>query len=87
MQETNDKLKRLLGFGSAISIVIDTIIGSGIFFKQASVFDATGSSTLTILAWILGGLITLTGGLTIAEVGAQMSYTGGLFVYIENFIL
>lgn len=84
MQETNDKLKRSLGFGSAISILVGTIIGSGMFFKQASVLDATGSSTLTILAWIVGGLITLTGGLTVAEVGAQMPYTGGLYVYIEN---
>lgn len=39
---------------------------------------------MAIAAWIFGGLITLTGGLTIAEIGAQMPYTGGLYVYIEN---
>ena len=78
------ELKRSLGFGSALSIVIGTIIGSGIFFKQGSVLDSAGSSTMAILAWVLGGIITLTAGLTIAEIGSQMPYTGGLYVYIEN---
>lgn len=83
-QQPKDELKRSLGFGSAISIVVGTIIGSGIFFKQGSVLDSAGSSTLAILAWIFGGVITLTGGLTVAEIGSQMPYTGGLYVYIEN---
>lgn len=77
-------LKRSLGFFSAISIVIGTIIGSGIFFKQASVLQSAHNSTLAISAWIFGGVITLTAGLTIAEIGAQMPYTGGLYVYIEK---
>lgn len=83
-QPPADKLKRSIGFWSALSIVIGTIIGSGIFFKQASVLDSAKSSTMTLLAWVLGGIITLTGGLTIAEIGAQMPYTGGLYVYIER---
>ncbi|TSO25540.1 amino acid permease [Lactobacillus sp. LL6] len=83
-KQQNNDLKRTLGFGSAISIVIGTIIGSGIFFKQASILDNAGSSTMAIVAWVFGGLITLAAGLTIAEIGAQMPYTGGLYVYIEN---
>lgn len=39
---------------------------------------------MAIAAWIFGGVITLTAGLTIAEIGAQMPYTGGLYVYVEN---
>lgn len=84
MQKENNELRRSLGFGSAISIVIGTIIGSGIFFKQASILDSAGSSTMAIAAWVFGGVITLTAGLTIAEIGAQMPYTGGLYVYVEN---
>ena len=84
MEKENNELRRSLGFGSAISIVIGTIIGSGIFFKQASILDSAGSSTMAIVAWIFGGVITLTAGLTIAEIGAQMPYTGGLYVYVEN---
>ena len=84
MEKENNDVRRSLGFGSAISIVIGTIIGSGIFFKQASILDSAGSSTMAIAAWIFGGVITLTAGLTIAEIGAQMPYTGGLYVYVEN---
>lgn len=84
MEKENNELRRSLGFGSAISIVIGTIIGSGIFFKQASISDSAGSSTMAIAAWVFGGVITLTAGLTIAEIGAQMPYTGGLYVYVEN---
>ncbi|WP_267202268.1 APC family permease [Limosilactobacillus kribbianus] len=83
-QNTNEELNRSLGLWSALSIVIGTIIGSGIFFKQASVLDSAGSSTLALLAWVVGGLITLTSGLTVAEIGSQMPYTGGLYVYIET---
>lgn len=83
-QQPTEELKRSLGFWPAISIVVGTIIGSGIFFKQGSVLDSAGTSTLAIAAWVFGGVITLTGGLTVAEIGAQMPYTGGLYVYIEN---
>lgn len=48
MQKENNELRQSLGFGSAISIVIGTIIGSGIFFKQASILDSAGSSTMAI---------------------------------------
>ncbi|MBP5844206.1 amino acid permease, partial [Lactiplantibacillus plantarum] len=66
------------------SLVVGTVIGSGIFFKQSSVLDSAGSPSAALLAWLLGGLITLTAGLTIAEVGAQMPHTGGLYVYMEQ---
>lgn len=82
MQKENNELRRSLGFGSAISIVIGTIIGSEIFFKQASILDSAGSSTMAIAAWIFGDVITLTAGLTIAEIGAQMPYTGGFGVAV-----
>lgn len=83
-EQPQEELKRSLGLWSALSIVIGTIIGSGIFFKQGAVLDSAGSSTMAIFAWIFGGVITLTAGLTIAEIGSQMPYTGGLYVYIEN---
>ena len=83
MQKENNELRRSLGFGSAISIVIGTIIGSGIFFKQAFILDSAGSSTMAIAAWVFGGVITLTAGLTIAEIGAQMPYTGGFMSVLK----
>lgn len=77
-------LNRSLGFWSALSLVVGTVIGSGIFFKQSSVLDSAGSTSSALLAWFLGGVITLTAGLTIAEVGAQIPQTGGLYAYMNG---
>jgi basic amino acid/polyamine antiporter, APA family len=77
-------LKKDIGLSVAMSIVIGTVIGSGIFMKPGSVLEYTGSSNLALLAWALGGLITLAGGLTIAEVATQIPKTGGLYVYMEE---
>ena len=81
-QET--ALKKDIGLSVAMSIVIGTVIGSGIFMKPGSVLEYTGNSNLALLAWTLGGLITLAGGLTIAEVATQIPKTGGLYVYMEE---
>ncbi|KJW13985.1 APC family permease [Levilactobacillus spicheri] len=77
-------LSRSLGLWSALALVIGTVIGSGIFFKQASVLQLTGSTNLALLAWLLGGLITLADGLTLSEIGAQIPHTGGLYQYMNH---
>jgi len=82
--ENEMKLKRNLGFFVSTSLVIGTVIGSGIFMKPGVVLSATGSSNMALLAWILGGIITLASGLTIAEVSVKIPKTGGLYAYIEE---
>ena len=78
------ELTRSMGIWSGLSLVVGTVIGSGIFFKQAGVLQTAGSSTLGLLAWLTGGIITLAAGLTIAEIGARLPKTGGLYSYIES---
>jgi len=78
------KLKRSMGIWSGLSLVIGTVIGSGVFFKQASVLEQAGSTTAGLAAWIVGGIITLAAGLTISEVAARLPKTGGLYSYIES---
>lgn len=77
-------LERSIDLSSALALVIGTVIGSGIFFKQASVLSYSHSTTLALLAWFFGGVLTLTSGLTIAEIGSQMPQTGGLYIYMHN---
>ncbi|MEH7106590.1 amino acid permease, partial [Bacillus sp. JJ1764] len=48
------------------------------------VIASTGSSTAALWAWIIGGIITLASGLTIAEVSVKIPKTGGLYAYIED---
>ncbi|TDM11987.1 APC family permease [Macrococcus lamae] len=78
------KLQQTIGFWTAITIVIGTIIGSGVFVKPSVVLNHAGSSNMAIWAWVVGGILTLAAGLTIAEVGAQIPKTGGLYAYIRD---
>ncbi|PEJ32548.1 serine/threonine protein kinase [Peribacillus butanolivorans] len=80
----DDQLKKTIGFWVGTSIVVGTVIGSGIFMKPGDVLELSGNSTMALLAWLIGGLITLASGLTIAEVSTRIPKTGGLYVYLEE---
>lgn len=76
--------KNKIGLTVALSIVVGTIIGSGVFMKPGKVLDYAGSSNMAILAWVVGGILTLASGLTVAEIGAQIPKNGGLYTYLEE---
>lgn len=83
-KENNTTLKKSLGLWEAIALVVGMVIGSGIFFKPAIVFQNAGSSTMGILAWVVSGVITIASGLTIAEIASAIPITGGLVVYLKK---
>lgn len=78
----NQLKKEITLFGS-FSTVMGTVIGAGVFFKVASVTKAAGSPAMTMLAWVLGGLLTICAGLTSAELATAIPKTGGAVKYIE----
>ena len=78
------ELLRELGVGQASAIVVGTIIGSGIFLVPAEMMQAVGSARLVYLAWIVGGLLSLAGAITYAELGAMKPQAGGEYVYIRD---
>ena len=67
-----------------MAIVVGTIIGSGIFLVPTEMMNAVGSSGLVYLAWIVGGLLSLFGAMTYAELGSMMPYAGGEYVYLRG---
>lgn len=77
-------LPRVLGASQAIAIVVGTIIGSGIFLIPTEMMRDTGSSSLVYLAWIVGGVLSLFGAMTYAELGAMLPYAGGEYVYLRG---
>ena len=77
-------LPRVLGVSHATAIVVGTIIGSGIFLVPQEMMRAVGSSSMVYLAWIVGGLLSLFGAMTYAELGAMMPETGGEYVYLRG---
>src|ERR1700730_18594358 len=77
-------LPRVLNLSHATAIVVGTIIGSGIFLVPQEMMRAVGSSSLVYLAWIVGGLLSLFGAMTYAELGAVRPYAGGEYVYLRG---
>jgi APA family basic amino acid/polyamine antiporter len=77
-------LPRVLGASQATAIVVGTIIGSGIFLVPREMMQDAGSSSLVFLAWIAGGLLSLFGAMTYAELGAMLPYAGGEYVFIRG---
>lgn len=60
------------------------IIGSGIFMVPATVALYTASSSLFFMVWIFGGIVSLFGALSVAELGAAMPKAGGQYVYLSE---
>src|ERR1700712_431775 len=60
-------------------IVISLVIGMGIFANPSEVALRAGSTWIFFGAWIFGGMVTLCGALTFAEIGARYPHTGGFY--------
>jgi APA family basic amino acid/polyamine antiporter len=76
-------LRRGLGLPSAVSIVVGTVIGTGIFLKTALMAQLLGSAAWVLAAWVAAGLLSLAGTLTYAELAAMMPQAGGPYVYLK----
>ncbi len=64
--------------------VLGSVIGSGIFMTTGMMAEALPSPTLIIAAWVAGGIIALSGGLTYAEMGSMYPRSGGVYVYLRE---
>jgi basic amino acid/polyamine antiporter, APA family len=78
------QLVRRLGVWSSIGIVIGVTIGSGIFRTPAGIATRVPDPTLMLAVWLLGGMISLCGALSVAELAAAMPQTGGWYVYLRE---
>lgn len=78
------ELKRDLGVWGAASIVVGTVIGSGIFLVPRSMVMNVGSAEMVIFVFIFGGLLSMAGALTYAELSSAMPEAGGEYVYLRE---
>jgi len=81
---SSSELKRELGLLDSTLLVIGIIIGSGIFLTTGIMAEALPSPGLLMMAWAAGGLLTLAGALTFAELGAALPEAGGQYVYLRE---
>jgi basic amino acid/polyamine antiporter, APA family len=79
-----DDLPRRLGLFASVAIVVGTVIGSGIFRVPGAVAAEVGSVAGVAVVWTLGGIISLCGALSLAELAAAMPRSGGVFVYLQE---
>lgn len=83
-QSTRPTLQRALGLPAAVAIVVGTTIGSGIFLVPKDMILQVGTPGMVFAVWIFGGLLSLFGALTYAEMAAAMPGAGGEYVYLSE---
>src|ERR671915_1118361 len=78
------KLERELGLLDATTIVVGSMIGSGIFIVSAESSRLVGAPGWLLAAWALAGLLTILGALSCAELAAMMPRAGGQYVFLRE---
>lgn len=80
----NQELVKGLGLTSATTLVMGSMIGSGIFIVSAEIAREVNSPALLILAWLVTGFLTVTGALAYGELAAMMPRAGGQYVFLRE---
>lgn len=83
LQTRETELKRELGLKEALAIVINRIIGSGIFKTPAPIMLIVGSVSLFYGVWIIGAVATILGAFLYAELVAMIPRSGGPYVFLK----
>ena len=78
------ELVKGLGLFDSTTIVMGSMIGSGIFIVAADVARQVRSPGLFLLAWIFSGLMTVTAAVTYGELAAMMPKAGGQYIYLRE---
>jgi len=77
-------LVRALGTWDATSLTIGSVIGTGIFITTADIARVLPAPGMILLVWLAGGLLSLAGALTYAELGAMFPTAGGIYHYLRE---
>ena len=75
-------LRRALGPWSTVAIIMGTVIGSGIFLVPTDMVKAVGTPGMVFAVWVFGGVLSLFGALTYAELSAALPEAGGEYAYL-----
>ncbi len=78
-----DQLVRGLTLIDATSLVVGTIIGTGVFLKTAVMAQQAGTPLMVLVTWVAAGVLSLAGALTYAELSAMLPQAGGEYVYLR----
>lgn len=82
--QSEPEFKPQLRFFDSLTIVVGSMIGSGIFIVSANIAHDVGSPIMLLLVWIVTGVITITAALSYGELGAMMPHAGGQYIYLRE---
>jgi APA family basic amino acid/polyamine antiporter len=80
----DQELVKGLGLTSATTLVMGSMIGSGIFIVSADIARLVDSPALLIAAWVVTGFMTVVGALCYGELAAMMPKAGGQYVFLRE---
>jgi len=82
--DANPRMVESLGLFSATTLVVGSMIGSGIFIVDCDIARGTDSPALFLAAWVITAILTLVGALSYGELAAMMPKAGGQYVYLRE---
>ena len=83
-EPSGSELVKGLGLTSATTLVMGSMIGSGIFIVSSEIAREVNSPGLLIMAWVITGFMTIVGALSYGELAAMMPRAGGQYVYLRE---
>src|SRR5579864_110566 len=82
--DSNPELVKGLGLTSATTLVMGSMIGSGIYIVSAEIAREVNSPALLLGAWLVTGFMTIVGALSYGELAAMMPKAGGQYVFLRE---
>ena len=77
-------LKKEFGLFTAVSAVVNMVLGSGLFYTPSIILSHTGSFGLSICLWVAGGVVSLCGALCYLEFALMVKKSGSTYIYIKE---
>jgi len=84
MSASEGQLVRALNITDTTTLVVGTVIGTGVFMKTSVMAQQVGTPMLVLAAWVAAGLLSLAGALAYAELGALFPHAGGEYLYVRR---
>jgi APA family basic amino acid/polyamine antiporter len=82
--EPQAELVRGLGVWDGVLLTVGSVIGTGIFLVSADIAKVLPHGGMLLLVWLAGGLLSLAGALTYAELGAMFPRAGGIYLFLKE---